>query len=228
MNTYQDRVRDILANADRYHGAYYQADTFRGPSLYFHRRALETRRSPLAMNHLEYVYATLASWGMHRMGEGGSKMLGFDVFRRSIESLAEPIAEAQHLAPQSMSVRGWEVVREIFQGIKVMASGTRLVGNSKVMHHLVPNIVPPIDREYTLRYLRGSTNIRNDSDLEWQTMQQIISGFFIPIASDAGFEAKARDWMARQVDYPWDTSLLKVVDNLIIGWRKASPNSPHG
>lgn len=228
MNTYQDRVKDILTNAERYHRAYYQAGTFGGPSLYFHRRAIETRQSPLVLNHLEYVYATLASWGMHRMGSAGSKMLGFDVFCRSIESLKDKIAEAQQLAPPSMSLRGWEVLKEMFQGINVMASGTRLVGNSKVMHHLIPNIVPPIDREYTLRYLRGNTNIRNDKDLEWQIMKEIISDFFIPIACDAGFEAKGREWMARQGEYPWDTSLLKVVDNLVIGWRKSSPTSPHG
>ena len=46
MSFYHDRVADILANAERYHSAYYQAETFRGPSLYFHQRALQTRESP--------------------------------------------------------------------------------------------------------------------------------------------------------------------------------------
>lgn len=101
-----------------------------------------------------------------------------------------------------------------------MASGTSLVGNSKVMHHMVPNIVPPIDREYTLRYLRGNTNIKNDLYYEWQLMREIISEFFIPVASDKEFESKAKDWMARQNDYPWDTSILKIVDNLVIGSKK--------
>lgn len=63
MRPYQDKVRDILANVDRYHRAYYEAETFRGPSLYFHRRALETRQSPGDLAHLECVYATLASGG---------------------------------------------------------------------------------------------------------------------------------------------------------------------
>jgi hypothetical protein len=76
VSHFQDKVADILANAERYHLAYYQADTFRGPSLYFHHRALQTRNSEDFLAHLEYVYATLASWGMHRMGRGGSKMVG--------------------------------------------------------------------------------------------------------------------------------------------------------
>lgn len=220
ISSYQDRVRDILVNAERYHDAFYRAVAFRGPSLYFHRHALETRRSPSLVTHFEYVYATLASWGMHRMGKGGSKMQEFDTFRASIEPLKERIAEAQQLTPHNMRPRGWEVLKEIFRGINVMESGTRLVGNSKVMHHMMPNIVPPIDREYTLRYLRGNTNIRNDVDLEWQMMAEMISNFFIPIACDAEFKSKARAWMARQDEHPWDTSVLKVVDNLVIGSRK--------
>ena len=220
MNPYRDSVMDILQNADSYHRAYYQAEIFSGPSLYFHRRALQTRQSASAVIHLEYVYATLASWGMHRMGKRGSKMESFDTFRRSIEPQEERIAEAQKLTPQNMSQQEWAVLSEIFQGIKVMASRTSLVGNSKVMHHMIPNIVPPIDREYTLQFLRGNTNIRNDIDWEWRIMMGIISDFFIPITCDAEFESKARQWIARQDEYPWDTSILKVVDNLIIGSRK--------
>lgn len=92
---YRDKVRAILANAEKYHRAYYKAETFRGPSLYFHLRALETRQSIATRTHLEYVYATLASWGMHRMGKGGSKMQSFDTFCRSIEPLRAKLEKSQ-------------------------------------------------------------------------------------------------------------------------------------
>lgn len=223
MSLYLARVSDILMNVDEYHGAYYQSETFRGPSLYFHQRALQTRNSAKLSIHLEYVYATLTSWGMHRLGKGGSKMLPFDTFLQSVESLKDRIAEAQHFTPQKMRSAEWGILNEVFRGIKVMASGTSLVGNSKVMHHMMPNIVPPIDREYTLRYLRGNTNIRNDLDSESKIMKEIISDFFIPIACDAKFNLKATKWMASQGEYPWDTSMLKIVDNLVIGSAKYSP-----
>ena len=114
----------------------------------------------------------------------------------------------------------WALLKEIFQGVNVMASGTTLVGNSKVMHHMLPNIVPPIDREYTLRILRGSTTITNDPEKEWDTMREIMSGFFIPVASDARFGTKAHEWIANSAACPWDTSIMKVIDNLLIGSRK--------
>ena len=77
--SYQNKVGDLLDNAEKYHQAYYRAfrdaETFGGPSLHFHRRALATRHSPGDSAHLEYVYATLAFLRMHRMGKGGSKRL---------------------------------------------------------------------------------------------------------------------------------------------------------
>jgi hypothetical protein len=227
MNLYADKVRDVLANADRYHAAYYQAAIFHGPSLYFHVRALETRKAPDALAHLEYVYATLASWGMHRMGKGGSKMLPFEAFRASVAPLKDKIIQAQGFRADAMQTEHWALLEEIFKGIRMMASGTMLVGNSKVMHHMMPNIVPPIDREYTLRYLRGNTNISNDPEREWRTMQGMIADFFIPVACDPGFGARGAAWMGNSEAWPWDTSAVKVVDNLIIGLRKITGVGQH-
>ena len=34
------KVSDILNNAEKYHGQFYDVKTFGGPSLHFHRRAL--------------------------------------------------------------------------------------------------------------------------------------------------------------------------------------------
>jgi hypothetical protein len=94
------------------------------------------------------------------------------------------------------------------------------------MHHMMPNIVPPIDREYTLRFLRGNTNIANDPRREWQLMKEIVTEFFIPVACEARFDSTAKNWMADQAAHQLDTSVLKVVDNLVIGCRKWSGDRP--
>jgi len=220
MNNYRYKISDIITNAEKYHKAYYDAETFRGPSLYFHRQSLEMSCSANFELYLEYIYATLASWGMHRMGKGGSKMQSFDVFKESILKIKDKIGKTRKIKYQKVTELDWRLLEEIFRGIKVMASGTSIVGNSKVMTHIVPNIVPPIDREYTLRYLKGNTNIRNGIDYEWKLMKEIILEFFIPVAKDAGFVNKAKAWISNQSKYPWDTSIFKVIDNLVIGARK--------
>jgi len=95
MNNYRDKVSDILHNAGKYHEAYYKAETFRGPDLYFHRRTLEMANSHNFELYLEFIYATLVSWGMHRMGKGGPKMQSFDVFKRSVFGIKDKIEEVK-------------------------------------------------------------------------------------------------------------------------------------
>lgn len=34
------------------------------------------------------------------------------------------------------------------------------------------------------------------------------------------FEVIAHGWIAQKNKYPWDTSLLKIIDNLVIGAKK--------
>ena len=222
MITYKEKVFDILENREKYHASFYAAETFHGPSLYFHRRTIEARKTANLKLYLEYIYATIATWGMHRMGKGGSKMVQFELFKESIEFLNEKISRAEQIDYKEIRAEDWDIIEDIFRGIRIMASGTSLVGNSKVMAHLVPNLIPPIDREYTLRYLRGNTNIKNGLDYEWALFKDIFEGFFLPIACDEPFILTANNWHSNQTEYPWDTSIFKIIDNLMIGARKIS------
>lgn len=46
---------------------------------------------------------------------------------------------------------------------------------------------------------------------------KVIERLFIPVAADREFRTKADSWMSQQETFPWDTSVFKVIDNLIIG-----------
>jgi hypothetical protein len=39
--------------------------------------------------------------------------------------------------------------------IKVSTSRTQIVAGSKFLHHVLPDLVPPIDRRYTFRFFTG-------------------------------------------------------------------------
>lgn len=217
---YENKIVDFLTNADRYHAQCYQKMTFNDPndpSLYFHRKALTSNTENISTSQLEYIYAVLPLWGMHRIGKGGPKMLDFEVFQQSVMRVEQDILTARKANHLNMSESDWTLLEKIFKTLKIMASGTSLVGNSKVMAHLLPNIIPPIDRKYTLKYLCGNADIKNDIGTEWSMMKTIIQNFFIPVARDEAFQKKANAWMANQTQYPWDTSLFKVIDNVIIG-----------
>ena len=211
------KVREILQHADAYHQRYYASETFGGPSIHFHRRALGMEEKVSDGERLELIYAVLVSWGMHRMGRGGPKMQEFTTFKESVASIKEPINTLRPVLPGKLSPSDWPMLEKVFKGIKVMDSGTTIVGNSKVMAHLLPNLVAPVDRQYTLKFLFGRKEIQNGLEREWKLMRKIHEQFYYSIANDTGFQRKAQAWMIKDSQFPWDTSILKVIDNLVIG-----------
>lgn len=72
---------------------------FGGPSLHFHLRAMESVRGNtnelLSDRNIEYIYATLTSWGMHRMGKGTTQLTDYKTFRNSITDRSDQIQEIQ-------------------------------------------------------------------------------------------------------------------------------------
>ena len=212
----EPKVADILSQADAYHEKYYASETFSGPSLHFHHRAL-TVEDANWIGKAELIYATLASWGMHRMGTKGSKMQSFASFEKSVADVRLEIERLRQAIPQALSLSDWQALERIFKKVKVMASGTTIVGNSKVLAHFIPNLVAPVDREYTLNYLFGSKMFQNGLDREWRLMRKIHEEFYYPVSDNETFRKNAKTWMARDDSYPWDTSMLKIIDNLVIG-----------
>ncbi len=109
---------------------------------------------------------------------------------------------------------------DLFRAINVMTTGTSIVGNSKVFHHLLPNIVPPIDRRYTLKFLFGQESAVNNMDAAWRTVQTIIADFFAPLIHNPKTEALIGRWIDRSKEFQWDILPMKVIDNLVLGAQK--------
>jgi hypothetical protein len=211
----QIQLRGLIDRAVEAHEHYYASEVFSGPSLYFHHRALDSAEAGDLHSFAEYAYAVLASWGMHRMGRGGAKMRAFEEFRGSLAGVWPLLRDLRAAAPVSMDAATWDGLERAFRSIRCMATGTSLVGNSKVLAHAIPNLVPPIDREYTLRYLRGGTHVANNIDSEWRLCRTILSEFFYPAVQDPQLSPRLQAWLT--AEYPWNTSSLKIVDNLVIG-----------
>ena len=67
------------------------------PPIFFHEKAIGCCNNEdfLSDSHLEYIYAMLVSWGMHRAGGKGAKMPPFEIFRESILKCRACIDELQ-------------------------------------------------------------------------------------------------------------------------------------
>ncbi len=133
---------------------------FGGPSVYFHVQAIKEQKANfLSDRHIEMIYATLASWGMHRMGdpeETKAKMMEFDDFKCSISTKRNELKRFITLRMDSCTAKEYEKyiddLRGIYFGLKVSISDATIVAHSKALAHILPNLVPPIDRQYTIRF----------------------------------------------------------------------------
>jgi hypothetical protein len=226
LAVFDDQRNNLLGALDESHDAYYKATLFSGPSVHFHLRSLAAARAGDFDEFAEYAYAMLASWGMHRMGPGGSKMNEFENFRSSLLNVWPAATSLRPKTPDKLTPGDWNALKSIFCGIRCMASRTSLVGNSKVMAHMLPNLIPPVDRQYTLTFLFGNTYISNGIEKEWTRLELMLKEFFYRVLRSQPFREKVKTWLSDPAGQKWDTSELKIIDNLLIGFQKLRRAQP--
>jgi hypothetical protein len=216
-------VEALVSNFAGYALQFEASNTFSGPSVYFHRRAIERRRmhsgaADLMADELflEYVYAVLPSWGMHRMGAQRAKVTEFDQLVGSLR-VATPvlqelwpldITELDPMAVPTVGEKAWQVISLI----RASTSETQIVAGSKVLHHILPDLIPPIDRQYTFRFFTGQKAVYTGD-------RQAFRNWF-PYLAEIG----------RRCRTPIDEAMLraghmaagraKVIDNAIIGFMQ--------
>ena len=79
---------------------------------------------------------------------------------------------------------------------------------TKALHHLLPELVPPIDRTYTIRFFHQNTTMpRGDEDAFREVYPALVE-----IAARAGDHLKVNNRS------PMNTSRTKIIDNAIIGY----------
>jgi hypothetical protein len=229
----RDRARrnvdDLISTFHRCVAQFERSNAFPGPSLYFHERALERRRA----HHravdllddelfLEYVYAVLPAWGMHRMGRQPAKVGDFaDMvasFRRSLSGI-EALWDRRIVAIPAGDVD--EVAGELWgviSNLNVSTSGTRVVAGTKALHHVLPDLVPPIDRRYTFRFFTGQMNVGygdQQAFLEW-----------FPYLCEIGRERRLEIEAAVDRGGFMATGPAKVIDNAIMGFMQLQGVDP--
>ena len=204
-------IDHLLENADRLHAVIKRNPIFSGPSLHFHRAALRPGAS--YEERIEPIYAVLASWGMHRMGAGGPKMLDFPTFRDALLKIRSDVERLAGASYKSASQTEIDELVRLASSFRVMHTGTWLVANTKVLAHLLPDLVAPIDREYTLRYVVGRKDVASRD--EPVLLSHVTARFLWPAAKDPRLQSVAARWMTAD-ESSWDSSPLKIVDNLLI------------
>jgi hypothetical protein len=201
---------------------------FSGPSVYFHEKTI-TRlsffdgRAEQACDDPEFIemlYATLACWGMHRMGNPANHMIEFGDFKEVIIGLGKSIQELQSIRIDEIA-NGYDIedialvdtiaekVWAIISTLRIANNEARLVAGTKVLHHLLPELVPPIDRTYSLKMFYGNTHLHD----EQRVFKQLFLCYYI-IAREC---KRNIGKILAESGHKMNTSFTKVIDNAIVG-----------
>lgn len=188
---------------------------FSGPSLYFHQKCIDIVRtndlSVIFENKLffEYLYATLASWGLHRMGETNTKLVDFDKFKESVMSQKEIFLQlrGKRITELNVETSLSNQLQALLENLKIGEGETKLIFNSKAVHHLLPDLMPPIDRQYTLLFFYNSKNPSHLDDCFSEIFPK-----FVEIA------VQKKNSIYNRVGEGFHTSETKVIDNAIVGY----------
>lgn len=175
----------FLADQQRYfHKAYEEFVSFGGPSVYFHNQCLRAGANAfLSERHIEMLYATLAAWGMHRMGDPEAtktKLTDWDSFFGSIAAEVDALQKFRTHQMLSMSEREYSAavfaLKPQYRAFNLSVSAATVVVNSKALFHLFPEFIPPIDRQYTVRFFEQAPERWRDAKGKFR-MVNLPAGF---------------------------------------------------
>lgn len=194
-------------------------EPFTGPSKYFYLKTLTLRRGHRTFTTLveddayfDAAYATLTAWGMHRMGPNNTKLVDLDVLRTSVRDHVEALDALAGLTitqipageHADMVRRLWSLVAEL----QVSKAEARIVANSKLLHYLLPELVPPIDREYTFQFFYGRNMLSIPEDVAFGEI--LMRLLHIADTNRKDIDLTPRDG--------WNTTAAKIIDNAIVGY----------
>ncbi len=229
---------DLISNLKYYYNRSLEVlKEFGGPSVYFHIQAIrEQETNFLSDRHIEMIYATLASWGMHRMGDPEdtkAKMVDFSDFKQSIENSRDKLQQFYSLRMDSCTKEQYskhiDGLKEIYKTLRVSISDATIVAHSKTLAHIIPNLVPPIDRQYTIRFFTQDNRefftesgkyklINLPKDIEAQ-----FTGFKKYSCRMKALLDRCDHELFMINKETFNTSFPKIIDNLIMAFVKDVP-----
>ena len=220
------KVNDLIDNFDSYISYFKKDNPFSGPSEYFYMnkiiKTIKTRDDGkiFCTDFIELVYATLASWGMHRMGPDnkGAKMNDFGAFKDCIMKNKELFIELSPLKLEEvkLDVESIEKLNKIYSYLgPLMRSNSKLVATTKVMHFFLPDLVPPMDREYTMKFFNIILpTIKSSNDHKNIEKEVEIFNFVLLKMQDICKNVDCKKF----IDNLFSPSVPKVLDNAIVGY----------
>jgi hypothetical protein len=231
IKDFSNNEKELIKNLQKYYDKSKDLyKDFGGPSVYFHIKAInEQRRKFLSDRHIELIYATLTSWGLHRMGRTMTKLVEYSKFKDSILSQKDKFKKLKNLKIEKCNfdeyVKLFNEINDIYKNLKVSKSKSTVVGHSKTLSHILPDLIPPIDRQYTIRFFEYNKSdffirdknyrqiyLPEDKERQFALFKEYACK--VKMLFDMCYKENKRLFKLKKDTF--NTSFPKIMDNLII------------
>jgi hypothetical protein len=212
------RTAKLVDGFGRYVRAYDDRVPFTGEQLTAHRTTIALRRQAgsvrAAVESQAFITSlrqTLLAWGV---GRRASRLVPEDKFA---EALHAAVPRIESLEPLTIDATGLppdiaETLWLLIDSLGVVENKAKLVAGTKTLHHLLPDLVPPMDRAWTGMFFQFHLPEWQDPGSQRRILQLAYQQF-VRVAQQAGPEQYV-------TNTGWRTSRAKIIDNAVIGFCK--------
>ena len=210
-----ERVRDLTDQFGRYVTAFDSLVPFSSDQLAAHRTTIGLRRAAgsLAEAIADPRFAaslrqTLVAWRLDSRASRLASESGLgDALRAALPGIAA--FEAFHIGAADLPDSVPERLFALIASLGVADNDAKLVAGTKTLHHLLPELVPPMDRVWTGMFFGLHAP-------EWQGDNQRRS--FLRMFRALHEVARWSDPQDYVTGEGWRTSRTKILDNAVIGY----------
>lgn len=212
-----DRVERLIGDFGRFVESYDLAVPFATAQLSAHRETVALRSlsgsAEVAISNPEFVSSlrrTLIAW---RLDVRGSRLVGATEFADALRMALPRITVLEQLSIDAELPNGTaEALWDLINSIGITSNDAKIVAGTKALHHLLPELVPPMDRAWTGKFFALH-------DPQWQGATQRRT--FLRLFKTFVEIARAVDPQRYVTGNGWRTSRTKILDNALIGFFKA-------
>ena len=159
-------------------------ETYRsGHDLHSYRKIIDAHRRVRNINQLieddefiRTIYQTLRLWNMDQQG---AKLEAYHTIKESILNCKDYFNEIYGSQLNIISSKELANLEDtlflLFRDMKIMKSKRRIVGVSKTMHFLLPDLIMPIDGKYTMNAFFGYNKLSKTATAEFNDLFFILN-----------------------------------------------------
>lgn len=218
------RISQLVDGFGRYVQAYDDHVSFTSEQLAAHRATVALRQQAgsvrAAVGSEQFLVSlrrTLLAWGI---GRRASRLVPADAFAGALHAALprlEPL-ESLRIDGNDLANDLAGTLAQLIGSLGVVTNKAKLVAGTKTLHHLLPELVPPMDRAWTGLFFQFHLP-------EWQDARSQRRIFELAYSHLAGVARQVRP-QQYVTGAGWRTTRTKIIDNALIGFCMAELGEP--